>query len=227
MTTTASLIKWSFSSLKLFETCPKKYFEIRLVKNFADVPGKEALYGTALHTAAEEYVRDGKELPKGFKFIQTKLDMLTKIEGEKLTEFGMALDAQLTPCDFDSEDYFCRGIADLIVLDRPNKRAFIVDYKSGKSAKYADTDQLALMAFMLFRYFPEIEVVKAGLLFVVANTFIKVQYTREDMAQLPARFQESLARLTNAMRYGVFNEKPNGLCRNYCVVTSCVHNGRR
>lgn len=227
MTTTESPIKWSFSSLKLFETCPKKYYEIRLAKNFADAPGKEALYGTALHTAAEEYVRDGKDLAKGFKFIQKKLDMLIKIDGEKLTEFGMALDADLTPCDFDSADYFCRGIADLIVLDRPNKKAFIVDYKSGKSARYADTDQLGLMAFMLFRYFPEIETVKAGLLFVVANEFVKVQYTRGDMTELPARFKESLERLGTALSSGVFNEKPNGLCRNYCVVTSCVHNGRR
>ena len=227
MITTDFPIKWSFSSLKLFETCPKKYYEIRLAKNYEDTPGREALYGTALHTAAEEYIRDGKELPQGFKFIQPRLDALIKINGEKLTEFGMALDNDLKPCDFDSPDYFCRGIADLIILDVPNKKAFIVDYKSGKSARYADPDQLALMAFMLFRYFPEIETVKAGLVFVVANEFVRVQYSREDMLELPARFKESLTRLYNAMRYGVFNEKPNGLCRNFCVVTSCVHNGRR
>jgi hypothetical protein len=83
------------------------------------------------------------------------------------------------------------------------------------------------MAFMLFRYFPEIETIKAGLLFVVANEFVKVQYTRGDMTELPARFKESLERLGTALSSGVFNEKPNGLCRNYCVVTSCVHNGRR
>ena len=227
MTMTESPIKWSFSSLKLFETCPKKYYEIRLARNFEDAPGKEALYGTALHLAAEEYVRDGKELSQGFKFIQPRLDALIKIKGKKLTEFKMALNSDLRPCDFDSPDYFCRGIADLVILNSDDGNAFIVDYKSGKSARYADTDQLALMAFMLFRYFPEIKTVKAGLLFVVSNDFIRVQYRREDMFELPTRFRDSLTQLSSAMDSGVFNERPNGLCRNFCVVTSCVHNGRR
>lgn len=227
MTTVVHPIKWSFSSLKLFDTCPKKYYEVRLAKNFEDVPGEHALYGTALHLAAEEYIRDGKELPGSFKFIKPQLDPLLKIPGEKLTEFEMALKADLTPCAFDDPDYFCRGIADLVVLDRDRSKAFIVDYKSGKSSRYADPDQLALMAFMLFRHFPEIDYVKAGLLFNVANDFIKVNYSRADLVELPSRFKESLAKLSNAMSYGVFNEKPNGLCRNFCVVTSCVHNGRR
>lgn len=224
---TESLIKWSFSSLKLFDTCPKKYFEIRIAKNFEDAPGEHALYGTALHLAAEEYIRDGKELPKGFLFIKPQLDTLLKIPGEKLTEYEMALKPDLTPCGFGDPDYFCRGIADLVILDREKGKAFIVDYKSGKSARYADPDQLALMAFMLFRHFPEIESIRAGLLFNVANEFIQVQYFRHELRELPNRFKDSLAKLSNAMRYGVFNEKPNGLCRNFCVVTSCVHNGRR
>jgi hypothetical protein len=224
---TESPIKWSFSSLKLFDTCPKKYFEIRIAKNFEDTPGEHALYGTALHLAAEEYIRDGKELPKGFLFIKPQLDTLLKIPGEKLTEYEMALKPDLTPCDFGDPDYFCRGIADLVILDREKGKAFIVDYKSGKSARYADPDQLALMAFMLFRHFPEIENIRAGLLFNVANEFIQVQYFRHELRELPNRFKDSLAKLSNAMRYGVFNEKPNGLCRNFCVVTSCVHNGRR
>lgn len=224
---TVSPIKWSFSSLKLFDTCPRKYFEVRVAKNFDDSPGEHALYGTALHLAAEEYVRDGKDLPQGFLFIKHQLDSLMKIPGKKLTEFQMALRADLSPCSFDDPEYFCRGIADLVILNTEKKKAHIVDYKSGKSSRYADPDQLALMAFMLFRHFPEIDTVKAGLLFNVANTFIPVQYSRDELTELPKRFKESLIKLENAFRYGVFNEKPSGLCRNYCVVTTCVHNGRR
>lgn len=224
---TESHIKWSFSSLKLFDTCPKKYYEIRIAKNFEDAPGEHALYGTALHLAAEEYIRDSKELPKGFLFIKPQLDTLLNIPGEKLTEYEMALTLDLTPCDFSDPNYFCRGIADLVIVNHEKNRAFIVDYKSGKSSRYADPDQLALMAFMLFRHFPKIESVRAGLLFNVANEFVQVQYYKHELQELPNRFKDSLAKLNSAIRYGVFNEKPNGLCRNFCVVTSCVHNGRR
>jgi hypothetical protein len=218
---TVSPIKWSFSSLKLFDNCPKKYYEIRIAKNFEDSPGEAALYGTELHTAAEEYVRDGKPLPKGFSFMQSQLDKLIEIDGEKLCEYEMALKADLSPCAFDDPEYFCRGIADLVVLNRDKKKAFIVDYKSGKS-RYADTSQLALMAFMLFKHFPEIDTVKAGLLFTVEQSFIKAKYEREGMKELPSRFVESLDKLTNAMRYGVFNPKSSGLC-GFCPVESCAY----
>ena len=34
------MIKWSYSSLKQYKTCPKQYYEIRVAKNFVPVEGK-------------------------------------------------------------------------------------------------------------------------------------------------------------------------------------------
>jgi hypothetical protein len=78
------------------------------------------------------------------------------------------------------------------------------------------------MALMVFRHFPEIETVKAGLLFSVARDFVKVQYRRADMDELPVRFKETLARLHNSLTYGVFNAKSSGLC-GWCPVESCKY----
>lgn len=221
MIMTASPIKWSFSGLKTYENCPKKYFHLKVAKDVQDSPGESALYGTDVHKAAEDYVRDGTPLPGAFSFMQTQLDALIAISGEKLCEHEMGLKEDLSPCGFNDPDYFCRGIADLIIVDRDKGRAVVVDYKTG-SPRYADTGQLELMALMVFRHFPEIETIKAGLLFSVARDFIKVQYRRADMDELPARFKETLARLHNSLTYGVFNAKSSGLC-GWCPVESCKY----
>jgi hypothetical protein len=221
METTASPIKWSFSGLKTYENCPKKYYHLKIAKDVQDSPGETALYGTAVHLAAEEYVRDGKPLPPQFGFMKPQLDALVAVPGEKLCEYEMGLREDLSPCGFNDEDYFCRGIADLIILDREKGKAVIVDYKTG-SPKYADTGQLDLMAFMLFKHFPEINSIKAGLLFSVTKDFIKVKYKRDELVVLPAKFVETLAKLKNSMQSGVFNAKSSGLC-GWCPVESCKH----
>jgi hypothetical protein len=221
METTVSPIKWSFSGLKTYENCPKKYYHLKVAKDVQDSPGETALYGTAVHLAAEEYVRDGKPLPPQFSFMKPQLDALVAVPGEKLCEYEMGLRGDLSPCGFNDDDYFCRGIADLIILDREKGKAVIVDYKTG-SPKYADTGQLELMAFMLFKHFPEINSVKAGLLFSVTKDFIKVKYKRDELAVLPAKFVETLAKLKNSMQSGVFNAKSSGLC-GWCPVESCKH----
>jgi hypothetical protein len=220
-------LAWSFSGIKNYETCPKKYYHLKVAKDVQDEPGEHAMYGTAVHLAAEEYVKDGKPLPSQFAFMQSQLDYLTQIPGEKLCEYEMGLRVDLTPCGFNDPDYFFRGIADLIILDREKRRAFIVDYKTGKSSRYADTGQLDLMALAVFKHFPEVDTIRAGLLFCVANDFIKRYYSRTDCSDLPERFKGALFRLEASMKNGVFNAKTSGLCRNFCPVLQCTHNGKR
>jgi dipeptidyl aminopeptidase/acylaminoacyl peptidase len=50
---------WSFSSLKTFSTCPKKFYHIRVAKDIKEPEGEQAMYGKIVHEAAERYVRDG------------------------------------------------------------------------------------------------------------------------------------------------------------------------
>jgi len=54
---------WSYSSITLFDQCPKKYYHLRVVKDIKEPESEAMLYGTAVHTAAEEYVRDGTPIP--------------------------------------------------------------------------------------------------------------------------------------------------------------------
>lgn len=208
---------WSYSSLKQYENCPKQYHEIRVLQNYTVKESEAMIYGKEVHKALEDYVRDGVELPKNYQRFKSVVDTLVDIKGEKLCELEMALTRDKVKCDFDDPNRWVRGIADLVILD--GDYAFVVDYKTG-SNRYPDTKQLRLMALMIFEHFPQVKKVKAGLLFLMHNTFITEEYKVEDKDFSWAIFQKVLNRLDNAYNGEVWLPNPTPLCR-WCPVKTC------
>jgi RecB family exonuclease len=134
----------------------------------------------------------------------------------------MALTKEKTPCEFTDPNRWVRGIADLLIVD--GDYAFIIDYKTG-SNKYPDPKQLRLMSLMTFAHFPQVQKIKAGLLFVMHNTFIPEQYERKDMEDSWNKFSQSLARLSSSYDNNSWLANPTPLCK-YCPVKSCeFHRG--
>ena len=185
-------MKWSFSSLKQYINCPHQYHQVKVLQRHPQKVTQQMLYGTEVHKALEEYARDNTELPANYRTFKPSVDALLDIPGKRYIEHQMALDANKQPCAFDSPDYWVRGIADLMIID--DDRAFIVDYKTG-SNKYPDLKQLKLMALMAFAHFPEVKSVHAGLLFVVHNSFISVDYSASDAESYWGAFTPDLTRL--------------------------------
>jgi hypothetical protein len=216
---------WSFSSIKTFDQCPKKYYHLKVVKDFAeDQNADHLIYGTRFHEAAEFYICDDKPLPPEFNYAKGALDKLKAMDGEKLCEYEMGLTENLEPCGFKDSGVWWRGIADLIILR--DDVAFVLDYKTGKSAKYADKGQLELMALAVFKHFPQVNRVKAGLLFVVANEFPKSEYSRKDEPVLWKKWLADYGKMKAAYSSNVWNPRTSGLCKKHCVVLACPHNGR-
>ena len=173
---------WSFSKIKAFEQCPKQFYHEKILKEHPFVATNATRYGTEFHTAAEVFVRDSTPLDKRFIFALPMLKSLLAKRGEKIPEQKMGLTENLQPCGFFSKDVWFRGIADLIILD--DDLAWVIDYKTGKNARYADKGQLELMALTLFAHYPKVKKIKAGLLFVVSKELIKDKYTEFDKAEL-------------------------------------------
>lgn len=208
---------WSYSSLKQYENCPKQYHEIRVLQNYTVKESEAMIYGKEVHKALEDYVRDGVELPKNYQRFKSVVDTLVDIKGEKLCELEMALTRDKVKCDFDDPNRWVRGIADLVILD--GDYAFVVDYKTG-SNRYPDTKQLRLMALMIFEHFPQVKKVKAGLLFLMHNTFITEEYKVEDKSFSWGIFEKVLNRLDNAYAGDVWLPNPTPLCK-WCSVKTC------
>jgi hypothetical protein len=215
---------WSFSGIKSFESCPKKFYHLKVLKDYSEPPTDATMYGTEFHLAAELYVRDGTPLPAHFEFALPVLEKLKGMGGEKLCEYEMGLTENLEPCGFKDPNVWWRGIADLIIIN--GTRAKVLDYKTGKNAKYADKGQLELMALAMFKHFPLVEHVDAGLLFVVSKDFITSKYSLDDVPALWEKWLNAYGQLKSSYTNNVWNPRPSGLCKKHCVVLSCSHNGR-
>ena len=218
-------ITWSYSSLGLFQQCPRKYHRLRVVKDIVEPEAEHLTYGKLVHEAAEKYIRDGEPIPAKYSFLSPVLDVLKEIPGQKHCEHKMGLTEDLEACGFFDKKVWYRGIADLIIIN--DNLAHIIDYKTGKSAQYADTKQLELMALAVFKHFPTVEKVKAGLAFVVCEEFVKSNYDKEKSPEMWLRWVQETDKLAAAYENDVWNAKPNGLCGKYCDYTACPHNGRR
>jgi hypothetical protein len=210
-------IKWSFSGLKDFDNCPKQYYEVKIRRNFVKKVTEQMLYGTAVHKACEDYVKDGTPLAKNYERFKPMLDVLRETPGTQYPEYKMALTAEKVPCEFDAPDYWVRGIVDLLVVD--GTQAYIVDYKTG-SNRYPDPKQLKLMGLMTFMHFPEVEHIKAGLLFVAHNSFVSEEYEREDIPKLWQAFAPTLKRLELSFINDSWPARATPLC-GWCPVNSC------
>ena len=215
---------WSYSSLDLFKQCPHKYYRLRIKKDVVEPPTEHLTYGLDMHKAAEEFIRDGKSLPERFAFLRETLETLRKRKGQHLCEYKMGLRRDLSACSFYDKEVWWRGIADLITLQ--GDHAFIVDYKTGKSSKYATPKQLEILSLAVFKHFPEVKKIKAGLLFVVANDLVKAKFETEKQGVYWMPWLEDTARLEKAIELDVWNPRPNFSCKQWCAVKDCVHNGK-
>ena len=218
---------WSYSSLKTFEQCPKKYFHLKVVKDVKDQGSEATIYGQEVHKAAEDFIKLGTPVPERFAYLRDTLEALNKIEGDKHCEMKLGLkltDDDYAPCGFFDKEVWWRGIADLVIIQ--GDTAYSVDYKTSKSAKYADTKQLDIVAAALFVHFPQLRKIKSALCFVVSNEFIKKDHHIEDRNKYFETFNPLLDRLTGAEDSGVWNPISGPLCR-FCPVTMCEHNNKR
>jgi CRISPR/Cas system-associated exonuclease Cas4 (RecB family) len=218
-------VTWSHSSLKDYEGCPRRYYEAKVLKKYPFTDTQATIYGKELHEAAEFYIKDDKPLPQQFAFVKDTLDALKAKPGRKLCEHKMGIRADLSPCDFFDKDVWCRGIADLLIVNDDNLTARVVDYKTGNN-KYPDREQLKLMALMVFAHFPHIRRVEGALLFVVKDDIAKASFMVGEAEEYWWDYRERVARIEQAHESGVWNPKPTPLC-GWCPCTDCEYNKKR
>jgi hypothetical protein len=195
-----------------------------VLKDIVEPPQAHLDYGTEVHKAAEEYVCKGVDIPEKYAFIKPHLDALKVLPGDKHCEYEMGLTKDFKPCKFKAPDVWFRGIADLLVIN--GDEAKIVDYKTGKSSQYADIKQLELLSLLVFKHFPNVKKVKAGLVFLVAKDLVKAEFTEDQQSSAWTKWLPEIERLETALDTGVWNPKPNFTCRKFCAVADCEHNGK-
>lgn len=216
-------VQWSYSAYKRFDNCPRQYHQLTVLKNYQQQDTEALRSGRLVHKIAEDYVRDGTPVPDTHKYLREWLDGLREQPGGKLTEYEMAVRRDFTPCDFDAPDRWWRGIADLVVIGGEDReRALLVDYKTGRNIRYADENQLHVLAAALFTHFPQLKYVYGALFFVNLGEAVTRSFTRPVANELWRSWEVRLKAIEAAHESGVWNPKPSPLCR-FCPVATCDH----
>jgi hypothetical protein len=216
-------IIWSYSSLKTFQQCPRKYYHTKIAKDIKEPDTKATLYGKRMHTVAEEYIRDGTPIPLEFDYLEPTLKTLANIPGEKHCEVKLGLTRDFKACDFDAPDVWWHGIADLVIINEEKGLAHSVDYKTSKSARYADIKQLDLVAAGIFAKFPQVKKIKSALVFVVSKEFVKSDHNKEQELHYVAQMLPDIKRIESSLKTNVWNPVSGPLCR-FCAVKDCEYN---
>lgn len=211
---------WTYSQLESFETCPRKFYHLKVARDVVEPPSPHAEWGTRVHTALENYVKAGTPLPEGMTQWNDIIGKIAKLTGEKHCEMKMALDKNFQPADWKQS--WTRGIADLTVLYGSN--AATIDYKTGKRKP---SEQLDLYAAYTFAYYPKVERVTTMFVWLKERRVDKKQVHRDELPVIWQSFLPRVAKLESAYERESWPERPSGLCKAYCPIYTCKFNGQR
>jgi hypothetical protein len=219
-----AIVRWTYSSYKTFKTCQRQYLHRYILKDVKFVQTEAGRYGDMVHKAIEDYFGQGAPLPDALARFKPVVDVAAGWPGDKHCELKLALGFDLQPCDYYDENYFVRGKADFVCIH--GTKARVLDWKTGKSASYADVKQNELMALMLFKHYPQLEEATTGLVFFVPDRIVAAIYLKKDSKALWRRWLYEVSVIESAMDRDRFDPSPGGLCKEYCDVLSCEHNGK-
>lgn len=217
---------WSYSRLKAFEDCPRRYHETQVKKDaWPEEKSDMLVWGDAVHAAMAKALRTGKPLPTKFHIYQHWVDTVADTEGELLVEdeCQWAVTRDLKPTPWFAKNVWLRCIADAVKLDYPV--ALVIDWKTGKSSN-GDPIQLLLTSLMMFLHFPKLECVRSDFIWLQEDAQTTQTVYREECEGYWAELMPRVARLEKAVIAENFPPMPGKFCRRWCPVKSCEYHGK-
>jgi hypothetical protein len=218
---------WSYSALDSFEQCPRKYYHVRLAKDWPDPPSEAANWGKIVHKHIEDRVNDRKPLPEslGLGYIEPVIQRLEQAPGVLRAEYKLAINAQFQPTEFFAKDAWCRAVGDITIHNAGNTKAFALDWKTGK---YKDGDaQLRLQAAVMMCHYQQLQEVGITYMWLKDKRTTDRKFNRDQLPEIWQDFLPRAKRMEQQIADKKFDPKPSGLCKKYCPVLSCEHNGRK
>lgn len=215
---------WSFSALNNYETCPKKYWHLAIERDVKEEEGEALVYGKKVHRALEMLIKKGTPLPNELSHMLPYVQKFVDFKGTKLAEQQLALDIDFQPSDWkDWDKTWVRAMLDLAIVGETH--ALLVDYKTGKMKDDGFT-QLKLAAAIFMAHRPQIMSVEVAYLWTQhkGKTTTEV-FTREQITQIWNELLPRVNGFQKAFRDTNYPARPSGLCKRYCPVTQCPHNG--
>jgi len=218
---------WSYSKLKNFEACPKKSYHVDILPKGDPQKVKEEesdnlLWGNQVHAGFEHRLGEKRiALPKSMAIYEPWAQRVITGQGNIHVEAKLALTREFASCGYFDAGVWFRAKGDVIKVHGPV--AWIIDWKTGKIVE--DSCQLALAAACVFAKFPEVKKVKSTFAWLKENATTDQMFTPDDMPAMWRGLWPRIQALEHAHNTTSYPAKPGGLCRSWCPVKQCPHNG--
>lgn len=220
---------WSFSRLKNYEVCPKRYYETDVLKSFSDDSNEELAWGTRVHSVMAE--RCEKQIP-----IPTEMPIHYELwaqrvlagGGEIYVEQELAIDENFGPApwfgarDGGGPQPWFRAKVDFLKIQ--NSIALLADWKTGKITE--ESVQLGLACACVFAKWPHLEAIRASYVWLKEDAESSDTVLRTDMPTLWRNLWPRISKLASSHQSMDFPPTPNGMCRRFCKVVSCPNHGK-
>ena len=217
----AKPFQWSYSVLKNFETCRKRYYHYNVIKDVREPETAQLKAGNDLHAAFDARLK-GTALPLGYGQHETLLAKFLAAPGTTYGEQKLALTAEFQPAGYFDSDTWFRTVIDAAKVH--DDTATVVDWKTGKPSP--DLTQLQLMAATLFAQLPGLRRIKSALIFLAYKTTERADFTRDDQGDIWNKILPRVRAVEKARASNEYPPQPSGLCLKYCAVKSCPYHGK-
>jgi hypothetical protein len=243
-----AVIPASHSSMDSYTQCPKKHYHLKIMKDVKEAPSEQMIWGIDVHQRCENNIKLGQPLPANMKTYQWALDLVNGMKKSMgvWAELDVAITKEHTPTGFWDRDAWMRGKIDVLAMNEAHTSAFNGDWKTGKVKP--NSQQLLLSTLMCFDNYATLERVKTGFLWlaeadpakrITQQLFIKLdndtlQTTDDKGRPITMTFDEAwepfvdtIEQMEWSLKHDTWPAKPSGLCKAWCPVLSCPHNGKR
>ena len=209
---TAMRLSHSYSSIKLFENCPLRYYRQRITKDVVDEGGEASKHGERIHAFLENRLK-GSGLDAEIAQYEPLCLSVEKLarQGELYIEQELVLTDNLTATGWWDADAWLRSKLDVLVI--VGGEAVVMDWKTGK--RNADQFQMQLFAAQVFKHYPDVQRVKTSLVWLKTMEMDTNTYKRSGVNAIWAEVMKRIQRIHSSLEHDNWPAKPSGLCR-YC-----------
>lgn len=202
----------SYSSIKLYENCPLRYFRQRVVKDIVDEGGEASKHGERIHKFLEDRL-NGSDLPQEVATYEPLCLAVEKLAagGELHVEKELVLTEELAPTTWWAPDAWLRSKLDVLIIR--GDTAVVMDWKTGK--RNPDFFQMQIFAAQVFKHYPDVMRVKTVLTWLKDMKQDSEDYSRENINEAWGEIMRKIRRIHDSLEHENWPARPSGLCR-YC-----------
>ena len=208
------MLSHSYSSIKLYENCPLRYYRQRVLKDIKDEGGDASLYGERIHKMLEDRLRENADLPQEaekYEQLCAAVEKLVAAGGELHIEKELVLNENLLPTGWWDRDAWLRSKLDVLIVS--GDTAVVMDWKTGK--RRPDFFQMQIFAAQVFKHFPDVTTVKTSLVWLKDMAMDTEVYQRKYVNAVWTDIIRKIKRIHDSLDNETWPAKPSGLC-NYC-----------